>query len=806
MVNGGGSIQLEFSKNRLRTQIITVNAVWNQFVYIDPVIMYLQDDQEVQDEAQPCHTVQHDANILYPIVNTNWKVIRTHYDEKQLLIPDSGVVRSELKLVGSQLKLVYTSNQAAGYQSTIYTLLTQEQIPEQLQMVHLKIVVEGVLHKQTFDAIENLHYEYSWDRRNAYEQRVYGFTYAKVMVGYQYENCAFVHWHSSVVKLAGYDLTSSEIGNWNLDVHHRLNVQQGILHKGDGTTIYLKEIQKTVEVVAGQLKAKRDLDCLDCDLASNESPKFYSPYSLSINRDGLIFVADYNFVWMLNSTEPAKRVLQMNLDQPYKYFLSNEPANGNLYFTDSTRRSLFTLRNMEQIYDLKSNFKMAEEFCVSTGECSTDLQSSSKSSLVYPKSLVFDSNGLLYFIDGNKIKSINKQGSIRTLVGTDENTDAMYKPAGCAQSFPLDSFRFYWPRSLAVNPLDNSLYILDENVVYKLTQSSTQAVSRIEVVAGIPYSCSLHVQSENASKKLHNAVDMAFNPDGELYILENEKNFKQIRMLKADGDLELFFNEELSKSHSFEFDSANNGFAGFDDPVAIAVHQNRSVYVLDRGNNVLYHIRNSISRDEYTGKYTIVSADERQAYIFNRFGLHLHTVDLITGNMLFNFTYNGNALYGKLISVSDQFKLILNIKRDFNGRVEQIQTNNAFTIRVKLNNFGSLKSLSQNENKNYTFDYVGNSGLLSTLNDVQNQKQVVFAYDKSGHVQQISEGANAQTKLEYFINSSGIVSILSQNEHANIETWITNKTGSFIYHGNYLIFILCFLMNSISIFFILIFP
>jgi hypothetical protein len=95
------------------------------------------------------------------------------------------------------------------------------------QLVHLKIVVEGVLFKQTFDACEDLKYEYFWDRRNAYEQKVYGFTFAKIMVGYQYEDCSSILWKSFVVKLAGYDLGSSEIGNFNLDIHHRLNTQQG---------------------------------------------------------------------------------------------------------------------------------------------------------------------------------------------------------------------------------------------------------------------------------------------------------------------------------------------------------------------------------------------------------------------------------------------------------------------------------------------------------------------------------------------------------------------------------------------------
>lgn len=48
-----------------------------------------------------------------------------------------------------------------------------------------------------------------------------------VSVGYQYSDCSFIYWRENVVKINGYDLGSSEIGNWNIDVHHRLNIQQG---------------------------------------------------------------------------------------------------------------------------------------------------------------------------------------------------------------------------------------------------------------------------------------------------------------------------------------------------------------------------------------------------------------------------------------------------------------------------------------------------------------------------------------------------------------------------------------------------
>jgi hypothetical protein len=179
MVNGGGSVLLEFSRNQMKTRIISVVAIWNQFVYIDPVVMYLVDDQE-SSRTISCKSLMHNSSNIYPIVKTSWKEIRTYYYDNSLILPDSGVVRSELNLIDTNLKLVYSSNQATGFSSTIFILLTRKQnIPETLQVVHLQITVEGVLHKQTFDAYPDLRYEYSWDRRNAYEQRVYGLTFAK---------------------------------------------------------------------------------------------------------------------------------------------------------------------------------------------------------------------------------------------------------------------------------------------------------------------------------------------------------------------------------------------------------------------------------------------------------------------------------------------------------------------------------------------------------------------------------------------------------------------------------------------------
>jgi len=208
MVNGGGSLILEFSKIQFKTRLISVQCTWNQFVFMDTVIMYLNEDLNNQTEQSSiCESNLVNFHIIYPILHSSWKVIRDHYYDKSIMIlPDSGILRNELPIAESSFKLIYMSNLLSGYMSSLYLLLTNEKIPRNLQLVHLKITVEGVLFKQIFDASENLMYEYSWDRRNAYEQRVYGFTYAKVAIGYQYDDCQDIIWKKFVVKISGYDL------------------------------------------------------------------------------------------------------------------------------------------------------------------------------------------------------------------------------------------------------------------------------------------------------------------------------------------------------------------------------------------------------------------------------------------------------------------------------------------------------------------------------------------------------------------------------------------------------------------------
>jgi len=58
--------------------------------------------------------------------------------------------------------------------STLLIRLTPEIIPQDLIVVYLRVLVEGLVHERSFEADPNLKYKFAWDRRNAYNQKVYG--------------------------------------------------------------------------------------------------------------------------------------------------------------------------------------------------------------------------------------------------------------------------------------------------------------------------------------------------------------------------------------------------------------------------------------------------------------------------------------------------------------------------------------------------------------------------------------------------------------------------------------------------------
>ncbi len=84
-----------------------------------------------------------------------------------------------------------------------------------------KFLFKHIVLLQTFEADPNLKFTYSWQRLNIYRQRVYGTTTAVVKVGYTYKDCAKTIWDVQTTRISGQDLTVSDVGGWDADIHQR---------------------------------------------------------------------------------------------------------------------------------------------------------------------------------------------------------------------------------------------------------------------------------------------------------------------------------------------------------------------------------------------------------------------------------------------------------------------------------------------------------------------------------------------------------------------------------------------------------
>lgn len=86
----------------------------------------------------------------------------------------------------------------------------------------------------------------------------------------------------------------SQIGGWNLDIHHRYNFHEGIIQMGDGTNIFLKQKPRMIETVMGD-GHQRNLNCGDCD-GQAVKMRLLAPVALAAAADGSVYVGDFNYI------------------------------------------------------------------------------------------------------------------------------------------------------------------------------------------------------------------------------------------------------------------------------------------------------------------------------------------------------------------------------------------------------------------------------------------------------------------------------------------------------------------------------
>ncbi|XP_024082461.1 teneurin-m isoform X3 [Cimex lectularius] len=770
LVNGGGAVTLQFGRSPFRPQSYIVNVPWNEVVIIDTVTMWTGEDKPTQLGPHACRA--HDYDTMRAVVLATWKHgFQGSCPDKSAILVESQVVQESFQIPGTGLNLVYHSSRASGYLSTIQLQLTPEKIPQSLKLIHLRITIEGILFEKTFEADPVIKFTYAWNRLNVYRQRVYGVTTALVKVGYEYADCKDVMWDVQTTKLSGHDMSISEVGGWNLDIHHRYNFHEGILQKGDGTNIYLKHKPRVVKTTLGD-GHQRPLDCTDCDGTAGTKQRLLAPVALASAPDGSIYVGDFNLVRRIMIDGSVRTVVRLNVTRvAYRYHIALSPLDGTLYISDPESHQILRVRYTDDFSDPERNWDTAVgsgERCLPGDEAHCgDGALARDAKLAYPKGVAVSADNVLYFADGTNIRMVDRDGIVTTVIGNHIHK-SHWKPIPCEGTLNVEEVHLRWPTDLAINPLDNSLHIVDDHMVLKLTGDG-----RVKVVAGRPLHCQARgLDSELATQAtLVMPQSIAFSPSGDLYIAESDsQRINRVRVVGTDGKISHYAGAE-SKCNCldrgcdcFEQDHFLASTSKFNTISSVVVSPDGILHIADQANYRIRSVIASIPEANPSREYEVYSPETQELYVFNRFGQHIATKNILTGETSYMFTYNVNTSNGKLSTVTDTAGNKVFLLRDYTSQVNSIENTKGQKCRLRMSRMRLLNELSTPDNYNVTLDYHGPTGLLRSKLDSAG-RSYVYSYDEFGRLTTAVTPTGKVIKLSFDLSQKGAMVQVSHDSY-----------------------------------------
>uniref|UniRef100_A0A671DUT9 Teneurin-1 n=1 Tax=Rhinolophus ferrumequinum TaxID=59479 RepID=A0A671DUT9_RHIFE len=731
---GGISIILIFDRSPFLSEKRTLWLPWNQFIVVEKVTM-----QRVVSDSPSCDI----SNFISPnpiVLPSPLTSFGGSCPERGTIVPELQVVQEEIRIPSSFVRLSYLSSRTPGYKTLLRILLTHSTIPVGMIKVHLTVAVEGRLTQKSFPAAINLVYTFAWNKTDIYGQKVWGLAEALVSVGYEYETCPdFILWEKRTVILQGFEMDASNLGGWSLNKHHILNPQSGIIHKGNGENMFISQQPPVISTIMGN-GHQRSVACTNCNGPAHNN-KLFAPVALASGPDGSVYVGDFNFVRRIFPSGNSVSILELSTSPAHKYYLAVDPMSESLYLSDTNTRKVYKLKSLVEIKDLSKNF----EVVAGTGDQCLPFDQShcgdggraSEASLNSPRGITVDRHGFVYFVDGTMIRRIDGNAVITTVIGSNGLTST--QPLSCDSGMDISQVRLEWPTDLAVNPMDNSLYVLDNNIVLQISENR-----RVRIIAGRPIHCQVPgidhflVSKVAIHSTLESARAISVSHSGLLFIAEtDERKVNRIQQVTTNGEISIMAGAptdcDCKIDPNCDCFSGDGGYAKdakMKAPSSLAVSPDGTLYVADLGNVRIRTISRNQAHLNDMNLYEIASPADQELYQFTINGTHLHTLNLITRDYVYNFTYNAEGDLGAITSSNGNS---VHIRRDAGGMPLWLVVPGGQVYWLTISSNGVLKRVSAQSYNLALMTYPGNTGLLATKSN-ENGWTTVYEYDSEGHL------------------------------------------------------------------------
>ena len=342
--------------------------------------------------------------------------------------------------------------------------------------------------------------------------------------------------------------------------------------------------------------------------------------------------------------------------------------------------------------------------------------------------------------------------------------------------------RLQWPTALAIDPLDDTLHILDDNLILKLTKDN-----KVVTLAGRPITCpqvddsflpsGVLTDDEQASSiathvKLVQPESLSFGPQGDLYVVESDTHhINRVRLVTTDGRIHHFAGTKSKcdcqspNCRCYDPTETSAAQALFEELTAITVTPDGIVHFADSGNLRVFSVISELPQPNWLGQYEVVSTETKELYIFNRYGQHQHTVNIMTDQYMYNYTYNINSFYGRLVAVIDNSGKSIQIERDLDRQATKIISPTGEKCKLQMDNMQRLQKFFVPDNTSLTYTYDPISGLLLNK-QLSDGMTYSYTYDEMGRLLTAQQPTGEITHLHTDVNATGsIVHVTTDNSN-----------------------------------------
>ena len=619
---------------------------------------------------------------------------------------ENQVLGESTALTGAKLSLNYRSDRVPG-RKTAYGLnipLSGDSIPASLKRIELEITVAGRIFSESFSALPNQSYLFTWDGMNAYGQKVQGDQPIRVQIGFVYDAVYYepsqfgrafsqfsgvsisgssarqeiTLWLDQRTNIGGWDARSTGLGGWTLSEHHAYDPLQKVLYMGNGVRRSAEDVNRIITTVAGNGSQSYSGDNGPATEAGLSKPQ-----DVAVGPDGSIYIADRD----------NRRIRKVDTSG----IITTVAGGGSSGLGD--------------------------------GGPATEAW------LYYPFGVAVGSDGSIYIADyyNHRIRKVDPSGIITTVAG---NGSRGYSGDGG----PATEAGLYYPFGVAVGP-DGSIYIAN---FYNRRIRKIDPFGIITTVAGNGSVAFSGDGGPATEAGLYYPFGVTTSPDGSFYIALNYGN--RIRRVDPSG---IITTVAGNGSGVFSGDDGPATKAGLSAPSGVAVGPDGSIYIADRDNHRVRRVKSTLP--EFDDNDIVVSSEDGgKLYQFDANGKHLSTINTLTGTVLYQFSYDSN---GYLIEIEDADGDITTIQRDAGGNPTAIISQDGQKTTLTLDSNGYLAKITNPANE--ATDYVYTSdGLLTSVTDPRGNASTM-TYDTVGRLIKDENPLGGFWQLNRSVNADG---------------------------------------------------